>query len=101
MLLAIGFTIAGWARDEQQAAPLANLVSFPMLFLSGVFFPRDGLPEYLKTITNYLPLTYLADALRRVANEGASLWTIKGDLMGLIVWGMLMFFVAVRTFKWE
>ena len=42
VFLSFGFAIAGWAKEENQAAPVANLVTFPMLFLSGVFFPRDG-----------------------------------------------------------
>ena len=99
--LAFGFGIAGWAKDENQAAPVANLISFPMLFLSGTFFPRESFPEYLQKITDYLPLTYLADGLRRIANEGASLWTVRGDILGLAIWAIIAFFIAVRLFKWE
>jgi ABC-2 type transport system permease protein len=101
VFLAFGFAIAGWAKDENQAAPVANLVSFPMLFLSGVFFPRDGFPSYLKTITDFFPLTYLADAMHKIANEGASLWAVRGDLLGLIIWGVIGYIIAIRLFKWE
>lgn len=101
VFLAFGFGIAGWAKEENQAAPVANLVSFPMLFLSGVFFPRDGFPHYLKVITDYLPLTYLADAMHRIANEGASLAMVRVDILGLIVWGLVAFAIAVRLFRWE
>lgn len=101
VFLAFGFAIAGWAKEENQAAPVANLISFPMLFLSGVFFPRDGFPAYLKTITNFLPLTYLADAMHRIANEGVSLWTVRGDVLGLLVWGIVTYFIAVKLFSWE
>lgn len=101
VFLAFGFSIAGWARDENQAAPIANLVTFPMLFLSGVFFPREGLPNILQKITNFLPLTYLVDGMRRIANEGATLWQLKGDIVGLVVWGVIVFFIAIRVFKWE
>jgi len=99
--LAFGFGIAGWAKDENQAAPVANLISFPMLFLSGTFFPRESFPEYLKKITDVLPLTYLADGLRRIANEGATLWTVRGDILGLAIWAIIAFIIAVRVFKWE
>ncbi len=101
VFLGLGFIVAGYAKDENQAAPLANLVSFPMLFLSGTFFPRDGFPPLLKTITDYFPLTYLADALRRIANEGAHFAQISGDLLGLAVWGVVLFAIAVRVFRWE
>jgi ABC-2 type transport system permease protein len=101
VFLAFGFAIAGWAKDEMQAAPVANLMTFPMLFFSGVFFPRDGFPAWLHTISNYLPLTYLADALHRIANEGVSLWTVRGDLFALAIWGVVMYAVTVKIFRWE
>lgn len=99
--LSFGFAIAGWAKDENQAAPVANLITFPMLFLSGTFFPRDAFPAYLQKITDYMPLTYLSDGLRRIANEGVGLWAVRGDILGLLVWAVIGFAVAIRLFKWE
>ncbi len=99
--LAFGFTVAGWAKDENQAAPVAQLIQLPMLFLSGVFFPREGMPAILQRITDYLPLTYLVDGLRRIANEGATLWQVRVDIIGLVIWGIVMMVVAARVFKWE
>ena len=101
LFLAFGFAVAGYAKDENSAAPIANLITFPMLFLSGTFFPRDAFPSWLTSITDYFPLTYLADALRRIANEGAHLTALGTDLLGMLVWGIIMFFVAVRLFRWE
>ena len=101
IFLAIGFAIAGWAKNEDQAAPLANLVSLPMTFLSGVFFSRDAMPDFLRTITDYLPLTYLNHALRTVVNDGAGVTDIGGDLLGMAVWAVIAFVIAVRLFKWE
>jgi ABC-2 type transport system permease protein len=101
IFLAMGFAIAGWAKNEDQAAPVANLLSLPMTFLSGVFFPRDAMPDLLKGITEFLPLTYLSDALRRIANDGAGVVDIGGDLLGLAVWAVIAFVVAVRLFSWE
>jgi ABC-2 type transport system permease protein len=97
----IGFAIAGWAKNEDQAQPVAQLIQFPMMFLSGTFFPRDSFPPVLQFITGFLPLTYLADALRHVANDNASLWAVRGDLLGLLVWGVVAGFIAVRLFSWE
>lgn len=101
LFLAFGFTVAGYAKDENSAAPIANLITFPMLFLSGTFFPRDAFPSWLTSITDYFPLTFLADALRRIANEGVHLTALGTDLLGMLVWGIIMFFVAVRLFRWE
>jgi ABC-2 type transport system permease protein len=101
VFLGIGFSVAGWAKNEDQAAPVANIIALPMMFLSGVFFSRDTIPDVLHRITDFLPLTYLADALRSIANDGAGLTAIGGDLLGLAVWAVIAFVVAVRLFSWE
>src|SRR6185503_6001193 len=56
VFMAFGFAIAGWAKNEDQAQPVAQLIQFPMMFLSGTFFPRDGFPQVLQVVTDYLPL---------------------------------------------
>jgi len=101
VFLAMGFGVAGWAKNENQAAPVANLISLPMMFLSGSFFPREALPEFLQQVTRFLPLTYLNDALRAVINDGAGLDVIGIDVIGLAVWGVISFVIATRLFKWE
>jgi ABC-2 type transport system permease protein len=101
IFLALGFAIAGWAKNEDQAAPVANLVSLPMMFLSGVFFPRDAMPEFLAAITAFLPLTYVIEALRAIVNEGANMMSLGPQLLGMAVWVAISFIVAVRLFRWE
>lgn len=101
IFLALGFSIAGWAKNEDQAAPVANLVSLPMTFLSGVFFSREAMPDLLRTVTDFLPLTYLNDALRRITNDGVGVAEISGDLLGLVVWAAIAFALAVLLFRWE
>ncbi|MGH2489211.1 MAG: ABC transporter permease [Candidatus Limnocylindria bacterium] len=99
--LAVGFGVAGWAKNENQAAPVANLISLPMMFLSGSFFPREAMPEFLQTVTRFLPLTFLNDALRDVINDGAGLDIIGTDIIGLAIWAVIAFLIATRLFKWE
>jgi ABC-2 type transport system permease protein len=101
IFLAVGFAIAGWAKNEDQAAPVANLISLPMLFLSGVFFPREAMPEFLAAITGFMPLTYVIDALRAVVNDGANLLALGPELLGMVVWAILTFALAVFMFRWE
>jgi ABC-2 type transport system permease protein len=52
-------------------------------------------------IANNLPLSFLNVALRDIANQGATLWDVRGQLLGLAIWGVITYAVAVRTFKWE
>jgi len=101
IFLAVGFAIAGWAKNEDQAAPVANLISLPMMFLSGVFFPRDAMPDFLANVTQFMPLTYVNQALRAVVNEGAGLASLGPELLGMGVWAVITFVLAVRMFRWE
>ncbi len=101
VFLALGFAVSGWARSEQQAAPLANIVSLPMMFLSGVFFARDVLPGVLQTVTDYLPLTFLVEAIRGMTVQGDSIITQWPNFLGMGVWFVIAFIIANRTFRWE
>lgn len=100
-IFGIGLAVGGWAKNENQAAPLANIVVFPMLFLSGTFFPRFQMPEWLQAVSTYLPLTPIIDGIRMVATEGKHLWEI-GPQIGLIaLWTIVIYAIAFRVFRWE
>ena len=101
LFLGIGFAIAGWAKNENQAAPLANIIFFPMMFLAGTFFPREVFPEWIQTWSEFLPLSYLTDALRLIANEGAPIYDLGTELLGMVVWIVIVYVIAVRVFRWE
>jgi len=101
MILGIGLALGGWARNERQAAPLSNIVIFPMMFLSGTFFPRFLMPEWLQHISAFLPLTPVVDGIRYIVNEGYSVAQL-GPQLGLIaIWMVVIYFIAFRVFRWE
>ena len=60
----LGMLIAGALRDVEAVTGLANAVAFPMMFLSGAFWPIEIMPSFMQEIARYLPLTYLAEGLR-------------------------------------
>jgi ABC-2 type transport system permease protein len=99
--LAIGFAISGFARNAEAAASYANLITFPMLFLSGVFFDLDSAPEWIRPITQVLPLRYLVDALREPMTRGKGIETTWPDLLVLVCTFAVGMLVAVRFFRWE
>ena len=101
IFIAFGFAIAGYAKSEDAVPALANIVVLPMMFLSGVFFPRTSMPDWLHRVSDLLPLTYLSEGIRSIANDGASLWTIRTDLIGITVWLAIAVFLATRLFRWE
>ena len=101
MILGIGLALGGWAKNERQAAPLSNIVVFPMLFLSGTFFPRFLMPQWLQTASNFLPLTPVIDGIRLITTEGKTLIQL-GPQIGLIfAWMIVIYFIAFRVFRWE
>ncbi|MBX4201467.1 ABC transporter permease [Candidatus Saccharibacteria bacterium] len=100
-IFGIGLAIGGWAKNENQAAPLANIIVFPMLFLSGTFFPRFSMPEWLQQVSAFLPLTPIIDGIRMIATEGKHLWEL-GPQIGLIaIWAVIIYAIAFRVFRWE
>ncbi|HEY8447373.1 MAG TPA: ABC transporter permease [Thermomicrobiales bacterium] len=99
--LAIGFAIAAVSRNVEVAASYSNLITFPMLFLSGVFFSLDSAPAWLRPISKVLPLSYLVDALREPMTRGQGLDAIWLDLLILLATLVVCLAVAVRFFRWE
>lgn len=99
--MSIGFIIAGVAKNPESAGPIAGFISFPLLFLGGVFFPINNMPAFLQPIVKALPISHLTTALRQVMNVGAGwaeLWNQAALLGG---WMVVAFIIASRTFKWE
>jgi ABC-2 type transport system permease protein len=101
LLFGIGLAIGGWAKNENQAAPLAQLTTLPMMFLSGVFFPVFLMPELLQSITKYIPLTPIIDSIRLVITENASLLELGPQLTIMAVWTLVIYVIAFRVFSWE
>ncbi|HEU5121455.1 MAG TPA: ABC transporter permease [Candidatus Saccharimonadales bacterium] len=101
MILGIGLALGGWAKNERQAAPLSNIIVFPMMFLSGTFFPRFIMPEWLQSISAILPLTPVIDGIRLIATEGKHLIDILPQLGLIGVWMIVIYVIAFKVFRWE
>jgi ABC-2 type transport system permease protein len=101
MMIGFGLLIGGWAKNENQAAPASNLLSFPLMFLSGIFFPRFLFPEWLQNVTAYVPLTPVVDGFRRIMTENASLIDLGPELAIISVWGIVIYLLTIKVFRWE
>lgn len=100
-LFGIGLAVGGWAKNENQAAPLANLVTFPMMFLSGSFFPRFLMPEWLQNISTYLPLTPIIDGARLIITENRGFFELLPQFGLIAGWAVVVYLIAFRVFRWE
>ena len=95
----LGIVITSFTKDQETAQMLMMTLMFPMMFLSGVFFPIQQMPWYMQDISKVLPLTYASDALRKVMVLGAGVPQISTDLIVLIVFGAVMIAIAVPVFR--
>jgi ABC-2 type transport system permease protein len=95
----LGIVITSFTKDQETAQMLMMTLMFPMMFLSGVFFPIQNMPAFMQTIAGFLPLTYASDALRKVMVLGAGVSQISTDLIVLIVFGIVMIAIALPVFR--
>jgi ABC-2 type transport system permease protein len=99
--LAVGFFIASVTKSFKTAQMASTAITFPMMFLAGVFIPLSILPPVLATIAKILPLYYLADAMREVMIRGKDLWAVRIDLLVVVGMGLVCFLASIKLFRWE
>ncbi len=101
VFMGFGFVVSGIAKNESSIPPISNIITLPQFLLSGTFFSINAFPKWLQPISRALPLTYLNDAMRKVAFDGASLFNLGPQLLVLAIWLVIIYTAAVKTFKWE
>jgi len=95
----LGVVITSFAKDQETAMMVMMTLMFPMMFLSGVFFPIQQMPWYMQGISKFLPLTYVSTALRKVMVLGADLSAISLEVAVLIGFGVVMTLIALPVFR--
>lgn len=101
VFMGFGFIISSTAKSESTIPPFANLFTMPQFLLGGTFFSIEVFPGWLQKICEILPLKQLNDAMRNVAFEGAHLTDCGKQLGILALWGIVVYAVAIKVFKWE
>lgn len=99
VFLNIGFALGGRAPNPDAAQGVGNAVALPMTFLSGVFFPTDTLPDVMRAVVAWLPLTPLIEALRTISIDGLSIIETGPQLAMLGGWVVASFLIAGRMFR--
>ena len=101
VFMGFGFIVSGLAKNESTIPPFANLFTLPQFLLAGTFFSIDTFPKWLQPICKILPLTHLNDAMRNVAFEGSHLIDCGKQLGILGIWGIVLYAIAIKVFRWE
>jgi ABC-2 type transport system permease protein len=99
--IALGYVVASFAATEDAASQMVSILQFPLMFLSGIFFPLETMPEFLRGVAAFLPLTYLGDALRQVMVGGTPFAPLPVDTLVLCGWLLVSFVVSARFFRWQ
>lgn len=99
--VSIGYVIASFARTEEAANGMTSVVQFPLMFLSGIFFPLEIMPTWLRSIATFMPLTYLGDALRQVMVGGTPFVPLGVDMAVLGGWLVVCLGISARFFRWQ
>ncbi len=95
----LGILVSASAAEQETATQLLFMFQFPMLFLSGAFFPIQQMPKAMQDIAHLLPLTYAIEALRKVIILGAGVSSVTGELIILTVFGAVTLAIAVPLFR--
>lgn len=101
VFMGFGFVVSSLAKNESTIPPFANLFTLPQFLLAGTFFPVSVFPKWLQFFCNLLPLTHFNNAMRNISFEGATLAGSWQDVGVLLIWGVIIYAVAIKVFKWE
>ena len=100
-LVSLGLMVSARVRSEELADGLLNLMSWPMMIMSGVWFSLEGTNVWAQRIAEFLPLTHMVDAARRVMLDGAGLDEVGFEIAVLLGIGSVLLTLAARTFRWQ
>ena len=101
VFMGFGFVVSSLSKNESTIPPFANLITLPQFLLAGTFFSIDNFPKWLQPLCKVLPLTHLNNAMRNVAFEGAHLNDCLKEIGIISLWGVVVYAIAIRVFRWE
>ncbi len=99
IFLSAGFAVAGRAGSVDAATNLAGLLTIPLMFLTGLFFPVETMPTAMQNVVEWLPMTPLVEGMRRISLEGASLTDLGSQIAMLGAWVAVTFALARASFR--
>jgi len=100
-MISLGLIVAARIKSEELAGGLLNLLTWPMMILSGVWFSLEGTHPFIQQLAQLLPLTHIVDASRAVMTEGAGLTDISINLLVLSVLSIVFLFIGAKIFRWD
>jgi len=100
-LISLGLLIAARVTSEELAGGLLNMVTWPMMMLSGVWFSLESAGVWVKNVASIFPLTHILSAARAVMLDGAGLIEILPQLTALVAMSLVFLALGAFTFRWH
>lgn len=100
-MIALGLMIAARVSSEELAGGLLNLVTWPMMILSGVWFSLEGTPTIVQWASRIFPLTHMLEGARAIMIDGAGMLDILDHVVVLLLMTVVFLLVGSLTFKWK
>lgn len=97
--IGVGILAISMSGDQASGTMIVNLLMFPMMFLGGVFYPIQQMPGFMQTIAQFIPITYAADAMRKIILLNAGIGDILFQIVILIAFGIVTMAIAVPLFR--
>jgi ABC-2 type transport system permease protein len=99
--MSLGIVVGAVSKSAEGASGLANLIIMPMAFLSGSFIPLDQAPDWLRTVSRYLPLGHLNEGMLDVMVRGQGPSAVISPLLVLFGFAVAVTWLATRLFRWD
>jgi ABC-type multidrug transport system permease subunit len=100
-IISLALVIASRSESEELTGGMLNLITWPMMILSGVWFSLEGTPPFVQSIAQFLPLTHMLEGARAIMSNGDSLWDIRYNVFSLIAMIGLFTGIAAYLFRWD
>lgn len=102
MFFSLGYMLGGMLRSQEAVNGVIGLIMGPLMIVCGLFYPLEWMPPFIKTFSQYVPLTYFGDGLRKFVHTGteatASLFV---DCLVMAATAALFLVIALYTFQWD
>jgi len=100
-MVALSLVCASRINSLELMNGLLNLLSWPMMLLSGLWFSLDAAPAFIRGLSQLMPLTHLVNPARAIMIDGAGFMDVLNDLVVLVVMTVVLMAIAARNFRWQ
>jgi ABC-2 type transport system permease protein len=101
LFITMGYFLSGVAKTEEAVNGLIQLPNITFMFLSGIFFPVDIMPSWIRPLVDVIPLTYVGDALRKTMINAGSYFSMTRNVAIMLAWLVVCGVLALKFFRWE